>query len=222
MSGFFDNEDYSASNVWRREERDVLLRDVNLAALWDKRDYIYVKKLFDKIRIAEEQHNHPEVHKLITEWEGKVERMLEGQYVEDTPNNPKPLQVARKNDVITNQGMARLVSIIVGKTNLRFTHYASGDGIAIATVGDTKLQAEKFRISMATDGFMTAAGTAARYGAVFIPSAPSHVVAEAGVVDTATLGTFLNRTLYPASQRIVHTILEDFYSLSIALYLSSI
>ena len=199
------------------------MRDVNLAALWDVRDYPFVKKLFDKIRVAEEQGHNDKVKDLIEiGWEAKVNRILEGQYVEDIPENPKPLEVSKKNDVITNIGMGRIVSILVGKTNLRFTHYASGDGISIATVGDTKLSREKFRIAMTTDGFMTAAGTVARYGAVFIPSAPSHVVAESGVVDTATTGTFLNRTLYPSSQRIVHTILEDFYSLSIALYLSSI
>jgi hypothetical protein len=199
------------------------MRDVNLAALWDARDYPFVKKLFDKIRVAEELGHNDKVHELIeTGWEGKVNRMLEGQYVPDTPENPKPLEVSRKNDVITNQGMGRIVSILVGKTNTRFTHYADGDGIAIATIGDTQLSHERFRIAMTTDGFMTAAGTVARYGAVMIPSAPSHTVSESGVVDTATGGTFLNRTLYPASQRIVHTIFEDFYSLSIALYLSSI
>lgn len=205
------------------DERDVILRDVNLAALWSKEDYPFVKKLFDKIRVAEEQGHNDKVHELIeTVWEAKVNRMLEGQYIPDTPENPKPLEVSKKNDVITNQGMGRIVSILVGKTNLRFTHYASGNGTSIATIGDTQLQSEKFRIAMTTDGFMTAAGTVARYGAVFIPSAPSHTISESGVVDVATGGTFLNRTLYPSSQRIVHTILEDFYSLSIALYLSSI
>ena len=69
--------------------------------------------------------------------------------------DPAPTDVAVKNDVITNQGMGRLVSIIIGKTNERFLHYASGAGTSVATIGDTKLQDEKFRISMATDGFRT-------------------------------------------------------------------
>jgi hypothetical protein len=42
------------------------------------------------------------------------------------------------------------------------------------------------------------------------------------VVTTATGGTFLNRTVYPSSQRVVHTIFENFFSLSVALYLSSV
>lgn len=222
MSGFFD-DDNRIGSAWGHEERDVILKDVNWAVSWDARDYVYVKKLFDKIRISEEKGDNGKVKELLEDgYERKIQRKHEGQYIPDTPENPAPLQVARKNDVITNVGMGRLVSIIVGKTQVRFAHYASGDGTTIATIGDTQLQSEKFRIPMTTDGFMTAAGTVARYGAVFIPSAPSHVIAESGVVDLPTAGTFLNRTLYPSSQRIVHTILEDFYSLSIALYLSSI
>ena len=205
------------------EERDVIMQDVNWAACWDIRDYDFVKKLFAKIRIAEEEGNLGKVKEFLQEgYELKLSRKYEGQSILDTPTDPAPLEVARKNDVITNQGMGRIVSILVGKTSTRFNHMASGDGTTIATIGDTKLQSEKFSISMTTDGFMTAAGTVARYGAVFIPSAPSHTVAESGVFDGAAGGVPLNRTLYPSSQRIVHTILADFYSLSIALYLSSV
>ena len=205
------------------EDRDVLLQDVNWAACWDVRDYEFVTKLFAKIRTAETEGNLSKVKELLQEgYERKLSRKHEGQSVIDTPTDPAPLEVARKNDVITNQGMGRIVSILVGKTNTRFDHYASGDGTSVATIGDTKLQSEKFRISMTTDGFGTAAGTVARYGAVFIPSAPSHTVAESGIFDAAGGGTPLNRTVYPASQRIVHSIFVDFYSLSIALYLSSV
>ena len=200
------------------EERFAVFKDVNFAALWDTRDYDYAHKLFRKIETAEEERSTD----LAENYELKLIRMLDGQYVQDTPTDPKPLQAAIKLDVITNNGLVRIISILIGKTNIRFTHYASGDGATIATVGNTALQSEKFRISMATDGFRTAAGTVGRYGAVFIPSAPSHTVAEAGVVDQATGGTFLNRTLYASAQRIVHTIFLDFFTLSIALYSSAI
>jgi hypothetical protein len=204
------------------EDRDVLIQDVNYAATWEKCDYLYVKKLFAKIQIAEDYDDVGEVKELVEKYETKLRRRYNDQYVQDTPSDPAPTDVAVKNDVITNQGMGRLVSIIIGKTNERFLHYASGAGTSVATIGDQKLQDEKFRISMATDGFRTAAGTVARYGAVFIPSAPSHTVAESGVVTTATGGTFLNRTVYPSSQRVVHTIFENFFSLSLALYMSSV
>ena len=73
-----------------------------------------------------------------------------------------------------------------------------GDGTSVATIGDTKLQSEKFRISMTTDGFRTAAGTVARYGAVFIPSAPSHTVAESGIFDAPGGGTPFKQDSIPS------------------------
>ena len=204
------------------DERAVIMEDLNYAAAWDLNDYTYVSRLFKEIQIANDYGEDDIVENLSRGYERKITRKYEGQYIPDIKEDPAPTEVSFKKDVITNQGMGRLVSIIIGKTNERFLHYASGDGTSVATIGDTKLQNEKFRISMATDGFRTAAGTVARYGAVIIPSAPSHVVAESGVVTTAMGGTFLNRTLYPAAQRVTHTIFQDFFSVSIALYLSSV
>ena len=134
------------------DERDVLLQDVNYAAAWEKCDYLFVKKLFAKIQVAEDYGDLGKVRELTEKYETKLRRRYNGQYVQDTPSDPAPTDVAVKNDVITNQGMGRLVSIIIGKTNDRFLHYASGAGTSVATIGDTKLQDEKFRISMATDG----------------------------------------------------------------------
>lgn len=201
-----------------------VFKDVNYAADWDVRDYDWVRKQFAIAQAYNDMGYDDRALEIQESLELKLIRMLDGQYVQDTPTNPKPMQAAIQLDAITNNGLVRLISINMGKTNIRFTHYASGDGTATATVGDQQLQAEKFRISMSTDGFMTAAGTVGRYGAVFIPSAPSHTVTESGVVDvpTAPGGTFLNRTLYSGGQRIVHTIFEDFFTLSLALYTSAI
>ena len=183
----------------------AVFKDVNYAASWALEDYEWVKKQFAKIQVYNDLGYDDKALELQESYELKMIRMLDGQYVQDIPTDPKPTQAAIKIDVITNNGLVRIVSLLTKKTTVGFTHYASGDGTSIATVGDTKLQNEKFRISMSTDGFITAAGTVARYGAVFIPSAPSHSIAEAGIVDTATGGTFLNRTLYTTVQRIVHT-----------------
>ena len=148
--------------------------------------------------------------------------MLDGQYVEDTPTNPKPYQVVFKNDILTNGGMGRFVSLIIGRVTKRFTHYASGNNASPANIGDSALLDEKARVSMVTDGYATASGTIARYGGVFLPTFPSHVVAESGILDEAVDGLLGNRTLYQAAQRITHTVHDDFYSLSIAIYMSSI
>jgi hypothetical protein len=200
----------------------AVFKDVNFAACWDLQDYAWVKKQFAKIRAYNDMGYDDKAVELEEAIELKMVRMMDGQYVQDIPNDPKPMQASIKLDVITNQGLVRIISILAKKTTVGFSHYASGDGTSIATIGDTRLQGEKFRISMTTDGFITAAGTVGRFGAVFIPSAPSHAVSEAGVCDAASGGTFLNRTLYPSASRIVHTIFEDFYTLSIALYTSAI
>lgn len=213
--------------IKERFEPDVqesiwVLKDVNFAASWDVRHYEYVWKTARKIQNYNDIGSDDKALEMQEHEELKLIRMLDGQYVQDVPTDPKPVQASIKLDVITNVGLVRVISLATRKTSLGFTHYASGDGTSIATIGDIKLQSEKFRIGMGTDGFITAAGTVARYGGVFIPSAPSHTVSEAGVVDAATGGTFLNRTLYQSAQRIVHTIFEDFYTLSIALYSSAV
>ena len=206
------------------EDRFAVFKDVNYAAGWALEDYNWVKRQFAKIQAYNDLGYDDRALELQESYELKMIRMLDGQYVQDTPTNPRPMQASIKIDVITNQGLVRIISLLAKKTVTGFTHYASGNGTTIATIGDSRLQSERFRISMTTDGFITAAGTVARYGAVFIPSAPSHSVSEAGVVDGAIApgGTFLNRTLYTAANRVVHTIFEDFYTLSIALYSSAI
>jgi hypothetical protein len=205
------------------DEKAVLMEDFNWAVSWDVRDYDYVKKQIDLIRHYENEDNQGKVKELLQDGlEAKYNRMLEGQYVPDTPTDPKPYQVSFKRDVLTNNGMGRLVSIIIGKVIKRFSHYASGNNASPATIGDTALLSEKARIGMSTDGYATASGTVARWGAVFLPTFPSHVVAESGVFDEGIGGLMLNRTVYQSTQRITHTIFDDFYSLSIAVYLSSI
>jgi hypothetical protein len=205
------------------DERAVLLEDVNWAASWDVRDLEFVQKQFTLIRLHESLGDELKVRELLEDGlERKYKRMVEGQYVQDTPTDPKPYQVTVKNDVLTNNGMGRLVSIIIGKVIKRFTHYASGNNSSPATIGDTALLNEIARIGMATDGYATASGTVARWGAVFLPTFPSHVVAESGIFDEPIGGLMLNRTVYQSTQRITHTIFDDFYSLSIAVYLSSI
>ena len=204
------------------EDRDVLLTDTNYSAIWDTRDLGIVQKKFALIR---HHHDNGNLSKVKEIWEDGIEkkfnRMDEGQSVTDTPEDPRPLEVVKKRDLLTNDGMGLLCSIIIGNVATRPSHYASGNGTGIPTIGDTKLQSERARIGLATDGFATAAGTTLRYGAVFIPTFASHVIAEAGVVNAPVNGRFLNRTLYP-TPRLTHTILEDFYTLAITLSLTAV
>jgi hypothetical protein len=204
------------------EDRDVLITDDNYSAIWDPRDLSTVQKKFALVRYNFERGDHAKVKEI---WEDgiekKMDRMDNGQYVQDTPEDPKPLEVNKKRDLLTNDGMGLLASIIIGNVLQRPSHYASGNGTAIATVGDSGLQSERARIALATDGFAVAAGTTIRYGAIFIPTFPSHVIAESGVANASTGGRFLNRTVYP-TPRLTHTHLADFYTLAITVSLTAV
>jgi hypothetical protein len=210
------------SQIASPDDRDVLLVDDNYSATWDTRDLDIVKKKFALIRHHFDAGNLSKVKEI---WDDGIERKMNridnGQSVIDTPEDPRPLDVVKKRDLLTNNGMGLLCSIIIGNVVARPTHYASGNGTNLPSVGDSKLQSERARIGMATDGFATAAGTTLRYGAIFIPTFPSHVIAEAGVVNAAIGGTFLNRTVYP-TPRLVHTILADFYTLAITLSMTAV
>jgi hypothetical protein len=198
------------------------MTDENYSAIWDPRDLDLIQKKFKLIRYNFERGDHSKVKEI---WEDgierKMDRMDQGQYVQDTPDDPKPLEVNKKRDLLTNDGMGLLASIIIGNVLQRPSHYASGNGTVIATVGDSGLQSERARIALATDGFAVAAGTTIRYGAIFIPTFPSHVIAESGVANAATGGRFLNRTVYP-TPRLVHTHLADFYTLAITISLTAV
>jgi hypothetical protein len=204
------------------EDRDVLITDDNYSAIWDPRDLDLIKKKFALIRYNFGRGDYAKVKEI---WEDGIERKMDrmdnGQYVQDTPDDPKPLEVNKKRDLLTNDGMALLASIIIGNVLQRPSHYTSGNGTIIATVGDSGLQSERARIALATDGFAVAAGTTIRYGAIFIPTFPSHVIAESGVVNASSGGRFLNRTVYP-TPRLVHTLLADFYTLAITISLTAV
>jgi hypothetical protein len=198
------------------------MTDENYSAIWDPRDLDLIQKKFKLIRYNFERGDHSKVKEI---WEDGIERKMDrmdnGQYVQDTPDDPKPLEVNKKRDLLTNDGMGLLASIIIGNVLQRPSHYASGNGTTIATVGDSGLQSERARIALATDGFAVAAGTTIRYGAIFIPTFSSHVIAESGVANAATGGRFLNRTVYP-TPRLVHTHLADFYTLAITISLTAV
>ncbi len=204
------------------EDRDVLLRDINYAATWDPRDLELIQRRFRQIRHYERLGNVLKVRELWDEGiERKFVRMWNGQYVPDTPNDPKPLEAVIKNDLLTNPGMALLCQIIIGNSAARPTHYASGNGTGLPNIAQSRLESERARIGIHTDGFATTAGTSLRYGAIFIPNFPTHVIAESGVVNAPIGGTFLNRTLY-TTPRLIHTVLDDFYTLAITLTMTAV
>lgn len=211
--------------VGHPDDRDVLITDDNYSATWEPRDLYAIKKKFALIREAWGDGRDPDYgainHLWINGIENKMDRIYDGESVIDTPDDPRPLEVNKKRDLLTNDGMALLASIIIGNVLQRPSHYAAGNGTVIPTIGDTGLQSERARIGLATDGFAIAAGTTIRYGAIFIPTFPSFVIAESGVVNAPQAGRFLNRTVYP-TPRLVHTHLSDFFTLAITVSLTAV
>lgn len=218
----YKGKDLPVKSYSSPEDRDVLLRDINYAATWDTRDLELVQKQFRKIRLYYKRGDLAKVKEI---WDDGIEkkfiRMWNGQYVQDTPNDPKPLDAVIKNDMLTNPGMVLLCSIIMNNTSARPTHYASGNGVSLPNIAQNRLDSERARISMETDGFRTSAGTSLRYGAIFFPNFPTHVISESGVTNAPVGGIFLNRTLYSVP-RLTHTIMDDFYTLSITLTMTAI
>ena len=63
------------------------------AASWDTRDLAYVQKLFAKIRHYESLGDEGKVLELVDhDYERKFSRIYNSQYVQDTPNDPRPLK----------------------------------------------------------------------------------------------------------------------------------
>jgi len=136
-----------------------------------------------------------------------------------------------KNKIV-NDGLVRIAELTTNSLGINtglavsgsgyFTHFAIGTGTNAVSASDFGLQQEISRVSMATDGFMTAAGSIMRFGGYFSPSVQSAVITEGGVTDDPTAGFFLFRTVYPISQPLVHTVQQDFVSLSHAIYAQSV
>lgn len=202
------------------------ISDIHYLGIYDVKDHDIIKKKFQLVN--SEYLNNPDnpnvekLNELNKELEGKITRKFEGQYIQDTSNSPAPIDAVVNYDILTNDGLFMICSRFIGSSTITPpTHMAAGDGTAIATQGDLRLQNERARISMITDGFRTAAGTTMRYGAVFLPTFPSFIIAESGAVNAATGGRFLDRTTFPSPRR-VHTTNLDFFTISVTVALTAL
>jgi len=200
-----------------------MIRDFNTAVAWDVRDVETIRRRFQLIQALTSSGNIPRANELASAYETKANRIIEGQYtMPHTIDDPEPLEVVTAWDLLTNIGMSRIVALVIGIATARMTHMAEGSGTSFPNGGNTSLDSEVGRMPLVTNGFATAAGTVMRFGATFLQTFPSHVVAESGVVDAASFGTFLNRTLYRVDKRINHTENLDATSLTLAIYCTSV
>ncbi len=226
----------------RLEERNtVQYLDVSHGALWGTEDTDHVKKNFDRIRLESNRmknyitwlRTHPEDKELIrnifqnsravkTKLIDDFELKLERTYNDQTVHDFEPLCVMKKVDKVVNSGFTRIAELVVGESVEFFDAMAAGTGTTAVYTGDTELDTEIARVSLDVSGYATASGSVIKYGAYFPTGVPSASISESGVFDDSSTGDMLLRTVYPANKVIVHTQNSTFFTLSIAIYQSSV
>lgn len=97
-----------------------------------------------------------------------------------------------KNLVVTT-GKTFIASRMVGTAANVISHMAIGTGTTAAAAGDTTLQAESARVGI-TSG--TASGAVATYVATFPAGTGTAAITEAGLLNAASVGTLLCRTVF--------------------------
>jgi hypothetical protein len=216
--------------------------DVSTGALWDGRDREVVSKEFERIR--SESFNikhyiswlkkHPEDKELVSKiidnarsrkrtvidnFENKLDRVYNDQTNE---NGFEPLFVTKKEDKVVNTGFTRIAELVVGESVDFFNAMAAGTGSTVVYTGDTELETELARVSLDVSGYATASGSVIKYGAYFSTGVPSASISESGIFDAEVGGDMLLRSVYPANKIIIHTQNSTFFTLSIAIYQSSV
>lgn len=199
--------------------------DVGLIAGWNKRDYehttTFSKKVNELIKCRDKQ-----AIKLVESFDNKLERVYN-----DQTTDIEPLHVGRVYDRVVNDGMIRIAELVTNTIGLNttvqsgqggFVSLASGIGTNPVSASDYQLQSENARIAFGFDAYMLAAGSVMRFGAFFAPSIPSAVISESGVFDDFTAGVMLYRTVYSVTDQWSHIVNRDYYSISHAIYQSSI
>ncbi len=99
-----------------------------------------------------------------------------------------------EKNLITTAGKAYIASRIVSDSaSLKVSHMAIGSGSAAAVVGDTTLGTELGRSALTTQ---TSTGAVATCTATFAPGVGTGAIAEAGILNAASGGTLLNRSVF--------------------------
>ena len=99
-----------------------------------------------------------------------------------------------EKNLITTAGKAYIASrIISDSASLKVSHMAIGSGSAAAAVGDTTLGTELGRAVLTSQ---TSTGAVATCTATFNPGVGTGAISEAGILNAASGGTLLNRSVF--------------------------
>jgi hypothetical protein len=226
--------------------------DVGYEALWDKSDYNKISKHFNEInQLTKEIKNltinkfiYPKEHminfqiedeinfikqkksSLVNIFEDQLERSYNDQTTVIEPHEINkyiiPLKVNKQIDRVVASGMARLAEFSVGESTQFFNHYSAGTGTTPVYASDTALVEELVRVSIEQQGYATASGAVIKFGAYFPPGVQTATITEAGVFDQMVAGVMLFRVVYPLEKSLNHVQSITFFTLSHAIYMSSI
>ncbi len=228
-------------NISRQTDDNIEYLDISTGALWNTTDREVVTKEFNKIRSESDKikyynswlRRHSEDRELvlrildntkarknvmIKNFEGKLERV----YNDQTVSSFEPLFVTKKVDKVVNTGFSRIAELVVGESVEFFNAMACGTGTSTVYTGDTELESELSRVSIDVSGYATASGSVIKYGAYFPTGVPTASISESGIFDDVSGGDMLLRSVYPANKVLVHTQNSTFFTLSIAIYQSSV
>jgi hypothetical protein len=218
--------------------------DVGYEALWDKSSMWTVSKRFYEIHQLSEEIKYLNTNKSIYSNEPYInssiddeiiflrnkknklintfEEQLERKFNDQTTHGFNPLEVNRQEDRVVASGMGRIAEFIVGESTQFFNHYSAGTGTTPVYASDTALIEELVRVSIEQQGYATASGAVIKYGAYFPPGVQTATITEAGVFDQMVGGVMLFRTVYPLDKVINHVQSITFFTLSHAIYQSSL
>jgi hypothetical protein len=200
-------------------------RGVEYLALWDLSDLQDTARIFNLINLYKTLRD-PKCIKLATEFDTKLARVYN-----DQTTDIEPLQVGRANNKVVNDGMVRISEFVTNSLGINtqlftgsnvYVTIASGTGNNPVASSDSELQFENARVQFGLEGFALAAGTIMRFGGFYAPTIPSATISESGVFDDFTAGNMLYRTVYSNVDQASHTLNQDYYTLSHAIYQSSI
>lgn len=218
--------------------------DIGYEALWDKSSMWTVSKRFYEIHQLSEEIKYLNNNKVIYPNESYInssiddeisllkneknklintfEDQLERKFNDQTTHDFNPLEVNRQEDRVVASGMGRIAEFIVGESTQFFNHYSAGTGTTPVYASDTALIEELVRVSIEQQGYATASGAVIKYGAYFPPGVQTATITEAGVFDQMVGGVMLFRTVYPLDKVINHSQGITFFTLSHAIYQSSL
>jgi hypothetical protein len=97
------------------------------------------------------------------------------------------------DNLVVNTGLAFITSRMAGTSSAVMSHMAVGSGSVAAAGGNTALGTELGRVTLSG---ITPTGAAIEYTATFGAGVATGAVTEAGILNAASVGTLLCRTVF--------------------------